>query len=204
MNENLNITHYDSTAEMLHWLIAGMVIVQFILAKMADLAGDVDNSVRELALLANHRSVGITILALVIVRLVWRLKNAPPALPATIPQWQVTASQVSHWSLYVLLFAMPVSGWLMSSASTQSVIWFNLFQLPDFVAQNPELEDTFEEIHEFIGKLLILVAAIHILAALKHALINRNGVVQRMVSIASIVAFAVVIILGVAWLGGAG
>lgn len=204
MSTNSNTIDYDATAKMLHWLIAGLVIVQFILAKMADLAGDVDNTVRELALLANHRSVGITILALIVVRLVWRIKNAPPALPATMPQWQVTASHASHWSLYVLLFAMPISGWLMSSASTQSVIWFNLFQLPDFVAQNPELEDTFEEIHEFIGKLLILVATIHIMAALKHAFINKDGVLQRMVSIASIVAFATVIILGAAWLGGAG
>ncbi len=189
---------------MLHWLVAGMVVVQFILAKLADAAGDADSAVRELALLANHKSVGITILALVIARLVWRRKNPPPALPATMPQWQMTASHVSHWSLYVLLFAMPVTGWLMSSASAYSVSWFNLFQLPDFVAPDPALKDVFEGAHEFIGKLLILVAAIHIIAAIKHAVIDKDGVLQRMISTISIVAFIAVISLGATWLGGAG
>jgi len=196
--------HYTPTAKLLHWLVAGMVVVQFVLAKLADLAGDADSAVRELALLANHKSVGITILALVIVRLVWRQMNPPPPLPATMPRWQVTASHASHWSLYVLLLAMPVSGWLMSSASAYSVSWFNLFQLPDFVAPNPEIKGVFEDAHEIIGKTLILVAAIHIVAAIKHALIDKDGVLQRMISATSVVAFVAVIALGAAWLGGAG
>jgi cytochrome b561 len=196
--------HYTPTAKLLHWLVAGMVVVQFVLAKLADLAGDADSAVRELALLANHKSVGITILALVIVRLVWRRMNPPPALPATMPKWQLTASHVSHWSLYILLIAMPVTGWLMSSASAYSVSWFNLFQLPDFVAPDPALKDVFKDAHELVGKLLVLVAIIHIIAAIKHALIDKDGVLQRMISAISTVAFVAVIVVGTAWLGGAG
>jgi len=195
---------YTPVAKMLHWLVAGMIVLQFVLAKLADVASDEGSAVRELALLANHKSVGITILALAIVRLVWRQNNQPPALPDTMPRWQITASQLSHWSLYALLFAMPITGWLMSSASAYSVSWFNLFQLPDLVAPNPEAKEVFEETHETLGKLLILVAMIHIGAAIKHALVDKDGVLQRMVSIASIVTFAVIVALGVTWLGGAG
>ena len=195
---------YTPVAKMLHWLVAGMIVLQFVLAKLADVASDEGSAVRELALLANHKSVGITILALAIVRLVWRQNNQPPALPDTMPRWQITASQLSHWSLYALLFAMPITGWLMSSASAYSVSWFNLFQLPDLVAPNPEAKEVFEETHETLGKLLILVAMIHIGAAIKHALVDKDGVLQRMVSIVSVVAFAVIVALGVTWLGGAG
>jgi len=196
--------HYSPVAKMLHWLVAGMIVLQFVLAKMADIASDEGSAVRELALLANHKSVGITILALAIVRLVWRQKNQPPALPDAIPQWQVTASQLSHWSLYALLFAMPITGWLMSSASAYSVSWFNLFQLPVFVAPNPEAKEVFQETHETLSKLLVLVATVHIGAAIKHALIDKDRVLQRMVSTVSVVAFAVTVALGVSWLGAAG
>jgi cytochrome b561 len=196
--------HYTPVAKMLHWLVAGMIVLQFVLAKLADVASDEGSAVRELALLANHKSVGITILVLAVVRLAWRRLNPPPALPATLSQWQRTASHLSHWSLYVLLFAMPVTGWLMSSASAYSVSWFNLFQLPDLVAPNPEAKEILEETHETLGKLLILVAAIHIGAAIKHAFFDKDGVLQRMVSTISVVAFVVVAALGVSWLGGAG
>jgi len=189
---------------MLHWLVAGMIVLQFVLAKMADVASDEDSPVRELALLANHKSVGITILALAVVRLAWRQKNPPPALPATMPQWQITASHLSHWSLYALLFAMPVTGWLMSSASAYSVSWFNLFQIPDLVAPNPAAKEVFEEAHETLGKLLMLIAAVHIGAAIKHTLIDKDGVLRRIVSAVSLTGFAVVLALGIAWLGGAG
>jgi cytochrome b561/polyisoprenoid-binding protein YceI len=197
-------SHYSPVAKMLHWLVAGMVVLQFVLAKMADIAGDEGSELRELALLANHKSVGITILTLAIVRLGWRQKNDPPTLPDTLPRWQATASQVSHWSLYALLFAMPLTGWLMSSASAYSVSWFSLFQLPDLIAPNPEAKEIFKETHETLGKLLILVATIHIGAAIKHALVDKDSVLQRMVSIVSLAAFAVTIALGVTWLGIAG
>jgi cytochrome b561 len=196
--------HYTPAAKMLHWLVAGMIVLQFVLAKMADIASDEGSAVRELALLANHKSVGITILALAVVRLVWRQKNPPPALPGKLPQWQVTASQLSHWSLYALLFAMPLTGWLMSSASAYSVSWFNLFQLPDLVAPNPAAKEVFEETHETLGKLLALVATIHVGAAIKHTLFDKDGVLRRMVSAVSVSSFVVVIALGVASLGGVG
>jgi len=201
---NANSTHYGPAAKLLHWLVASMIVLQFVLAKMADNAGDADSPLRQLALLANHKSVGITILALAVVRIAWRIRNRPPALPTTMPKWQVTASHASHWSLYFLLFAMPISGWLMSSASAYSVSWFNLLQLPDFVSPNPELKDVFEEIHETLAKLLLLVAGIHVGAAIKHAIVDKDGVLQRMVSTVSVALGLVILVLGVTWLGAAG
>lgn len=195
MSNTAKTTHYTLTAKILHWLVAGMIVLQFILAKMAE---NTDSPVRELALLANHKSVGITILALAIARIIWRFWHQPPPLPTGMPNWQVMASHASHWSLYALLFLMPITGWLMSSASAYSVSWFNLFQLPDFIAPNPELKETFEEIHELLAKVLIAVAALHVLAALKHAIVDKDGVLGRMTSVATLALFVIVIGAG-AW-----
>ena len=156
------------------------MVVQFVLANLGERAEDADDVVRELALFANHRSVGITILTLIIIRLLWRWQNPVPRLPETVPRWQVIASRVSHYSLYGILLAMPISGWLMSSAAEVSVTWFNLVQMPDFVAPNHELHEIFEEIHKLLAKLLFVIASLHILAALKHGLFDKDGVLQRM------------------------
>jgi cytochrome b561/polyisoprenoid-binding protein YceI len=193
--------HYTPVAKILHWLVAGMIVLQFVLAKLADLA---PSNLRELALLANHKSVGITILAVAVVRIIWRFRNKPPALPTSMPKWQVTASHVSHWSLYALLFAIPITGWLMSSASAYSVSWFNLFQLPDFVSPNPELKEIFEETHETLAKLLAVLASVHIIAAFKHAVVNKDDILSRMVSSVSVALFVIVAAFGAAWLGNVG
>jgi len=200
----LSNTHYTNTAKILHWTIAGAIVLQFVLAKLADLAGDEDLAVRELALLANHKSVGITILALALFRLVWRAMNPPPALPATMPAWQVRTSHFGHWALYGLIIIIPITGWLMSSASAYSVSWFNLFQLPDFVAPDPDLKKTLKDIHETLAQILAVIALIHIGAALKHAMFDKDGVMNRMASTASVALFAAVIALGLAVLGQSG
>jgi len=194
---------YTPLAKFLHWIIAGMVVVQFTLGNLAEGAEEAGAKLRQLILLANHKSVGITILALVMVRLLWRLANKPPNLPASLPNWQVGASRISHWSLYVLLFAMPITGWLMSSASAYSVSWFNLFQLPDLVSPDRELKETLESIHKTLALILFIVAGIHILAAVKHAVIDRVPILRRIASVPSVAVFILIIIVGVIALGGA-
>ena len=186
---------YTLTAKLLHWFVAGLIVLQFILAELAE---DAATPLRELALLANHKSVGITIMLLAATRLLWRLFNRPPPLPDSMPRWQVTASQFSHWSLYALLFLMPVTGWLMSSASAYSVSWFNLFQLPDLIGPDPDTEEFFEEIHELLAWLLVAVATVHVVAALKHAVMDKDGVFARMTSGAMIGLFVATIGVG-AW-----
>ncbi len=187
---------YDSVAKWLHWLIAAMIVLQFVLANLAEGAEESGSKFQQLVLLANHKSVGITILSLAIVRLVWRFMHPPPA-PLAMPTWQRRASNISHWSLYVLLILIPVSGWIISSAAAISVSWFNLFQLPDLVSANEVLQEVFEELHGAFAYLLLALAAVHLLAALKHTFVDRDGAIRRISSTLSIVLFVAVIVAGV-------
>jgi cytochrome b561 len=192
---------YTPFARILHWLVAGLIVVQFVLAQLADNAA---SDLRELALLANHKSVGITILVVAIVRIAWRFTNPPPALPAEMRKWQVTASHISHWSLYALLLLLPITGWLMSSASAYSVSWFNVIQLPDFVSPDAEMAEVYEEIHEFLAKLIFALATLHVAAAIKHHFLDGSEVLRRMLSSVGLGIFIFVAVAGVAWLGSAG
>ena len=167
---------YGFVAQGLHWVIAGLLIVQVTLGKIAD---DLPLGLDKLALTARHKSVGITILALAAIRLAWRLIDRPPA-PPPMPRWQFVASRLTHAAFYVLLFAMPLSGWLMSSASNYPVSWFGLVQLPDFVRPDEGLEQLLEEVHETLAKVLITLAILHVAAALKHQFIDRDGLLTRM------------------------
>ena len=167
---------YGFVAQGLHWTIAGLVVVQVALGKIAD---ELPVGLDKLALMARHKSVGITILALAVIRLAWRLIDRPPP-PPPMPRWQHAASRLTHAAFYLLLFAMPVSGWLMSSASNYPVSWFGLLQLPDFVRPDEGLKDLLEDVHETLAKALIALAVLHVVAALKHQFIDRDGLLMRM------------------------
>lgn len=167
---------YGSVAQALHWVVVLLLIGQVAVGKIAH---EMPDGFDKLVLLARHKSVGITILALAALRLAWRLVDRPPA-PPPMPRWQFVASRATHWGLYALLFAMPLTGWMMSSASNYPVSWFGLVQLPDFVAPDRDLKHTMEEIHETLAKALIALALLHVAAALKHQFVNRDGLVWRM------------------------
>ncbi len=167
---------YGSVAQALHWVIVGLVILQFTLAKIAD---NLPLGPDKVGTMARHKSVGITILVLAILRLTWRWFDPPPPLPP-MPRWQALASRVSHASLYLLLFAMPLTGWMMSSASNYPVSWFGFFQLPDLVGPDHDLKETLEEVHETLFNILAAIAGLHIAAALKHQFLDRNGLLFRM------------------------
>ncbi|MEM7611048.1 MAG: cytochrome b/b6 domain-containing protein [Pseudomonadota bacterium] len=189
-------TDYGAIARFFHWAIAALIVLQFLLAELAEWAEDDGERLRQLALLANHKSVGMTILGLAILRVGWRALRSPPTLPSTMPQWQIRASSISHWSLYILLFSLPITGWLMSSATAYSVSWFGLFTFPDLVAPSTSTRDALKLAHETLGKALLVVAVVHILAALKHYLVDKDGVLGRMTSATSLALFAIVIVLG--------
>jgi len=167
---------YGSVAQALHWVVVLLLIGQVAVGKIAH---EMPDGFDKLVLLARHKSVGITILGLALLRLAWRLIDRPPA-PPPMPRWQFIASRATHWGLYALLFAMPLTGWLMSSASNYPVSWFGLLQLPDFVAPDRDLKHLFEEIHETLAKALIALALLHVAAALKHQFMDRDGLIWRM------------------------
>jgi cytochrome b561 len=167
---------YGSVAQALHWLIVALLIVQFTLGKIAD---QLPIGPDKLGTLARHKSVGITILSLAVLRLIWRLFNPPPPLPE-MPRWQAVTARVSHASLYALLFAMPLTGWIMSSASNYPVSWFGLVQLPDLVAPDSGLKSQLRAVHGSLSTLLAVLAGVHVAAALKHQFRDRDGLMYRM------------------------
>jgi cytochrome b561 len=167
---------YGAVAQTLHWVIVGLLCIQFTLAMIAD---DLPNGLEKLITLARHKSVGITILGLAILRLAWRFHDRPPPLQP-MPRWQSIAARISHAALYALLFAMPLTGWMMSSASNYPVSWFGFVQLPDLVAPDHALKEALLEVHETLSVILIALASLHILAALKHQFLNRDGLMFRM------------------------
>ena len=173
------MTGFNTVARWLHWLIAGLIVLQYVLAELAE---EATSDLQELALLANHKSVGILILALAVVRLAWRWRSDTPAFPSHLPGWQRVASSVSHFALYAFLFALPVSGWLLSSATAYSVSVFNVLPLPDLVGADEALAATLESTHHFLAEALFVLGVLHILAAIKHAVIDKDDVMARMTS----------------------
>ncbi|MEO0347014.1 MAG: cytochrome b/b6 domain-containing protein [Pseudomonadota bacterium] len=203
-SSDMHNARYGGVARFFHWSIAGLIVLQYVLAKLGEVAEDDGERLRALALLANHKSVGMTVLALALLRVSWRFIKTPPRLPASMPNWQQTASHVSHWSLYALIFAMPVSGWLLSSAAAYSVSWFGVFTWPDLVEPSKAWRSAMHSTHDILGKLLFAVAVLHIIAACKHHFFDRDDVLRRMSSAVSYSLFAVVIVAGVVTLARVG
>lgn len=175
-------TRWGAGAQLLHWLIVILIITQYVIAEIADglpLGPD------KVATLARHKSVGITILALAIVRVAWRFANPTPQLPAASRPWERKTAHATQGLLYLLLFAMPLSGWMMSSARNFPVSWFGLVQLPDLVRPSKPLYDTLHETHEILFGVLIAATVLHVLAALKHHFISKNDVLRRMLPAAA-------------------
>jgi cytochrome b561 len=170
-------TRYGAIAQIFHWVIAALIVVQFTLAKLAD---GLPLGVHKLALLARHKSFGMTVLMLAILRLLWRLTHRPPPLPAGMTRFERIAARATHITFYVLLFAMPLTGWMMSSAKNYTVSWFGLFSWPNLIGKNEAAFEFLKNTHDLLSDLLFAVAVLHILAALKHHFWNRDDVLLRM------------------------
>jgi cytochrome b561 len=128
-----------------------------------------------------HTALGLSVLALMLVRLGWRLTHDMPSPPATSPGWQNAAARFVHLAFYVLLVALPVSGWLLTSVEGDPVSYFGLFPVPALPVPGGEAsEDLIEETHEILGNVLLGLAALHVLAGLKHHFVDRDDVLRRM------------------------
>jgi cytochrome b561 len=168
---------WGSVAQFLHWLIVVLIIVQVVLASIAD---DLPLGMKKLAMLARHKSVGITILGLAVLRLLWRWMNPTPPLPDTLKPYERMLANLTHVALYLILFAMPLSGWVMSSARGFPVSWFGLIQLPDLVPKSKPLYEAMLETHEALAWTLGAVVFLHVAAALKHHFMLKDNVLRRM------------------------
>lgn len=168
---------YTPPAVLLHWLIALLIFVAFPLGVYMS---DLPLSPTRLQLYSYHKWVGISVLLLVGLRIVWRLTHRPPALPADLPRWQHTASHAVHGLLYALMLAVPLTGWLMSSAKGFTTVWFGVVPLPDLVDKNRELGQALGNAHEILNYLLLTLVILHVAAALKHHFLERRPFLQRM------------------------
>ncbi|MGQ0701115.1 MAG: cytochrome b [Panacagrimonas sp.] len=174
---NLPVVRYGNTAIALHWLIALLIFGGWGLGfYMVDLK----LSPTKLKYFSWHKWIGITILMLACLRAAWRVTHpAPPANPAH-PLWQRRAASAAHLALYVLMFAIPLSGWTYSSASGYPVKYFGVIPLPDLVAKSKELAGILKEVHELLGWALVLVLAAHVAGALQHHFLHRDDTLARM------------------------
>ena len=168
--------YYATPARILHWVVVALLVGQWALASLASQAEILAN---ELGIWALHKSFGITIFFIAVLRLIYRAFSTQPALPG-LPGWQQRLSSTVHGLFYLLLFAMPLTGWLGSSAAAYSVSWFNVLVLPDLVDPHTDLEAMFFTLHHLCWRLLCFLAVMHLLAALHHHFVKRNQVLNSM------------------------
>ena len=168
---------YGAVSQFLHWTVVALVITQFALG--FTVAG-MPISLERLIILVRHKSIGMTILALALLRLVWRLFSPAPPLPDHMPRVQRLAAHVNHVLLYGLLIAMPIVGWITSSASHLTVTWFGLFSFPNLVGPDAHLAKLAKATHAAMAWVLLVVASLHALAALWHHFVTKDSVLLRM------------------------
>ena len=169
---------YTRTAVFLHWLIAAMVIAQIALGWwMIDIP---KQPVGVRAWWFNlHKSIGLTIALLVVLRIAWRVAHPAPPLPAAVPSWQRAAARVSHFGLYACLIIMPLTGYLGSNFTKYPIVYFGT-KLPHWGWDAPVYKELMSQIHFVTVIVFMILIAVHVAAAIKHLLIARDGVFQRM------------------------
>lgn len=176
-------SRYDPVAVFLHWTMALLIITMLIIGLIME---DVQPLSLRFLVINLHKATGITILALSVFRLVWRFMNPPPSLPATMPLWERLAAHASHWALYTFIIVMPLSGWLMVSASAKyPIVFFGLGEapfipMPADAALAKSIGGLSRTTHEWLGYGAIALIVVHVAAALKHHFINRDFVLLRM------------------------
>lgn len=189
---------YTNVAILLHWLIGIAIIFMFFLGwymhelpkggpkvnsfDLFNLGFFTVESAKEMSVRSFyfnlHKSIGVTIFFLVIFRIYWRLNNTPPKLLSSMTPLESKLATAAHHSLYLLMFLIPLTGIIMSMGSKYGVHWFGISFLPGF--DNETIRDLFHEFHEIFGLILLLILGLHITGALKHAFINKDGVLKRM------------------------
>jgi cytochrome b561 len=167
---------YSRVAVTLHWLLAAALAASFLVGVfMSDLA----TSPLKLRLYNWHKWAGITILALSALRLAWRLTHAPPP-DVAMPHWQRRVARLTQLAMYGLFFAVPLAGWAYSSAAGFPVVLFGVVPLPDFVPTDRGLAEAIKSLHGALAFALAGLVLVHVAAALKHQLVDRDGLLGRM------------------------
>lgn len=167
---------YNRGAIALHWITAALIVANLLLG-LSMVALPI--SPRKLQWYLVHKSIGITVFLLTSLRLAWRALRPHP-VPVPMPAWQRHAASASHGLLYVLLFVIPISGWLYSSATGVQVVYLGLLPLPDLVVKSRALADVLRLVHVGLNALLFVIVCVHVAAAVRHHVVDRDTVLARM------------------------
>jgi cytochrome b561 len=160
----------------LHWLLALMILGSLAMGLYMT---SLPLSPTRLKLYNWHKWAGVMILVLSAARLLWRLSHRPPA-DVAMPAWQQRAAHVTHGAMYALFFAIPLAGWAYSSAAGFPIVLFGVLPLPDWVSPDRELAEAIKPLHKWLAYVLGALVAVHVAAALKHQLFDRDGLLLRM------------------------
>ena len=175
-------TGYGLMARLLHWVMAALILC--LLGLGIYMANFEKDGISRITLTQTHKSFGFVAFCLAVLRVIWRQVSPPPPLPDAMPPWQVKAAHLSHAALYVLMIALPLTGWLMATSSPLPLPnrVFDLFDLPDFFTDGSErVSGVFRSLHFTCALALIGLLAAHVVAALKHQFVDRDGLLMRMI-----------------------
>jgi cytochrome b561 len=168
---------WGAVSQLFHWIIVLLILV---IAYLGLTMTGLPNGPRKIDIYALHKSIGLTILALVTFRLLWRLYAGAPAPVVGTPAWQHRIASITHFGLYALLFAMPLSGWLFNSSAGYPLQWFKLFNLPAIAGRNEDLKVFAETAHTTMFWILVALVLAHAGAAFYHHLFQNDDTLKRM------------------------
>lgn len=168
---------YSSPAIALHWIIFGLVSCGWALGLYVS---GLQFSPQKLRYISWHKWIGVTVFALALLRLAWRIYRPPPPLSVSLSNLERRAAAVVHALFYVLLLAAPITGWLYSSAAGVPTVWLGLVQLPDLLHRNKPVAETLRQVHASLDWALLVLVVGHALFALKHHFIDRSDALSRM------------------------
>ncbi|WP_244814411.1 cytochrome b [Caballeronia sp. Lep1P3] len=169
---------YSATAIGLHWLIALLIVGGFYLGWiMTDIPGFTPTKLKYFSW---HKWIGVTVFVLAALRLLWRATHRAPAMPVAMPRWQRGAAHLTHLLLYALMLVIPASGYLYSSAAGLQVVYLGVLPLPTIIGPDKALKATLRIVHVALNYGLLVLVAMHVLAALKHHFVDRDGLLGRM------------------------
>ena len=168
---------YTPAAVAFHWIVATLILANLALGLYTV---DLPLSPQKLRYFSFHKWIGVTVFILAAARLLWRLRRSPPALPDAMPRWERRAAHATHFLLYCLFFAAPLTGWLFSSASGFQTVYLGIVPIPDLLAKDKALADVLRLAHESINFTMAAVIVLHAAAALKHHFVDKDDVLRRM------------------------
>jgi cytochrome b561 len=171
------VPRYTAISIALHWLLAIAIIG--MLGVGVWMTG-LKTSPTKIEVYSWHKWVGLTVLALAALRLIWRAYNPPPLYAESVPVWQLRVATHTHRLMYLLMFAMPLTGWLQNSAAGFPLTWFGLFKVPALVARDKQAFALWQQVHEWLSWALMALVLLHVLAALKHHFMDRDDTLKRM------------------------